>query len=265
MSLTENKPLTPDEYLRQILTKQDIDRGSNSPVVKAAQILYPTLRKWAGSHLVNIYPSGSFAKGTANRLGTDIDLFISLSSGLSMGLKEIYDSLFTAMSQASFKPQRQNVSINVQVKSEGGGEYDVDLVPGKRQSSFGDDHSLWMNKAQTWKQTNIQTHIATVTQAGRQAETRIIKLWRRQKGLEFPSFYVELATIAALKGKQKNLVSNVLDVFRYLSEGFVSMRVVDPANTNNIISDTLTLAEKAAIKSAAIAALKAPNWSDIVK
>jgi len=36
------------------------------------------------------YPSGSFAKGTANRSGTDIDLFISLTSGTPDTLKEIY-------------------------------------------------------------------------------------------------------------------------------------------------------------------------------
>jgi hypothetical protein len=40
--------------------------------------------------------------------------------------------------------------------------------------------------------------------------------------------------------------------------------VVDPANTNNIISDDLTVAERARIKAAADQALKATDWNQIV-
>jgi hypothetical protein len=39
---------------------------------------------------------------------------------------------------------------------------------------------------------------------------------------------------------------------------------VDPANTNNIISDDLSAADKTKIKTAADLALKATNWSQIV-
>jgi hypothetical protein len=39
---------------------------------------------------------------------------------------------------------------------------------------------------------------------------------------------------------------------------------MDPANTNNIISDDLTIAEKQVIKTSAGAALAGPYWGDIV-
>jgi hypothetical protein len=45
---------------------------------------------------------------------------------------------------------------------------------------------------------------------------------------------------------------------------FPQRRVVDPANTNNIISDDLTAAEKGKVKAAAEEALKATDWSQIV-
>jgi len=51
--------------------------------------------------VLSISPSGSFAKGTANRSGTDIDLFISLSESTPETLKEIYDSLTAARDQKS--------------------------------------------------------------------------------------------------------------------------------------------------------------------
>jgi hypothetical protein len=53
-------------------------------------------------------------------------------------------------------------------------------------------------------------------------------------------------------------------VLQYLRDNFSSARVVDPANTNNVISDDLTVAEKRAIRQAAEAALKAKKWNEIV-
>lgn len=40
---------------------------------------------------------------------------------------------------------------------------------------------------------------------------------------------------------------------------------IDPANTNNRISDDLTLAEKQALATAASAARRATNWNQIVQ
>jgi len=91
-----------------------------------------------------------------------------------------------------------------------------------------------------------------------------VKLWRNQKGLDFPSFYLELTVINALYGKYGTLSGNVLNVFEYLRDTFQNARIVDPANTNNIISDDLTAAEKGKVKAAAEEALKATYWSQII-
>jgi hypothetical protein len=93
-----------------------------------------------------------------------------------------------------------------------------------------------------------------------------LKLWRRQKGLDFPSFYLELTTIDALTGTGlSTLAERVMQTFLYLRDSFPNARVIDPANTNNIISDDLTAAEKQAIKSAAAAAITAKTGGEIVK
>jgi tRNA nucleotidyltransferase (CCA-adding enzyme) len=143
--------------------------------------LLPIIRQWAGDMLVGVSPSGSFAKGTANKSGTDIDLFISMSEHTTETLKEIYEKLFGRMQERGLGPTRQNVSVRVKVNG-----YDVDLVPAKRQQSYGDDHSLYRCKADTWTKTNVTKHISSVINASRQQETRIVKLWRNQKGLYFP-------------------------------------------------------------------------------
>jgi len=155
--------------------------------------------------------------------------------------------------------------------------YSVDLVPGKRQNALADDHSLYRRKADTWTKTNVLTHARTVIGAGRADEIRIVKLWRNQKGLDFPSFYLELSVIRALAAKplpglltyraQPTLAQRVMMVFDYLRDSFAAARIADPANSNNIISDDLTAREKAKVSTAAKAARQAAasSWEDIVR
>lgn len=249
-----------DQYLRAILAREQVDTSARSPVLGVQRTVNPVIQEWAGAHLAGISPSGSFAKGTANRTGTDIDLFVSLSSSLNWTLKDIYDSLFRRLQQAGFTPRRQNVSIGCRI-----GIYDVDVVPAKRQTSTGSDHSLYRRKADTWTKTNVGNHIGLVSRSGRIEEIRIIKLWRKQKGLEFPSFYLELTTIAALSGRRSgNLANNVWAVLEYLRDKFPNARVVDPANTNNVVSDDVSGTDKASVAATAARALMAKDWSEIV-
>lgn len=253
---------TPDEYLRSILQREAVDVSIFSPLRKVQTIIMPVIQMWANRFLVGVSPSGSFLKGTANKSGTDIDLFISLSPETPESLSEIYNSLDRALKAAGYVTRRQNVSINIKVSG-----HSVDLVPGKLQHWFLSDHSLYRRKSDTWTKTNVITHANTVTVSARTEEIRILKLWRDQKGLDFPSFYLELSVINALGflTPYGDAANNVLKVFAYLRESFLTARVQDPANTNNIISDDLSAADKLKVCAAAIQALKATNWNEIVK
>lgn len=252
--------MSADDYLQGILSREAVDTGIFSPVRSVQSEIQPVLAGWAGNKLIGVNPSGSFAKGTANKSGTDIDLFISLSEQTTETLKDIYDKLFDKMNSTGYSPKRQNVSINVCVNG-----YKVDLVPAKRQNMFSTDHSLYRSKADSWTKTNVITHITHVSSSGRTSEMRIIKLWRNQKGLDFPSFYLELIVMKALSGRVFGTLSgNVWKVFEYLRDSLLTARVVDPANTNNIVSDDLTAAEKGRIRAVAVAALCATDWNQIV-
>lgn len=252
--------MTADQYLQTILQREAVDTGPFSPVRGVQAQLQPIIAEWAGDKLVDLSPSGSFAKGTANKSGTDIDLFISLSQETAESLKDLYTMLFNKMELRGYKSSRQNVSINVKVNG-----YSVDLVPARRQDNYSSDHSLYRRKADTWTKTNVTTHINTVVQGGRRQETRIVKLWRSQKGLDFPSFYLELTVMKALTGQIAGTIpTNVWKVLQYLRDSLTSARIVDPANTNNIVSDDLSAADKVKIKAAAQAVLGATDWNQIV-
>jgi hypothetical protein len=249
-----------DAYLVNILNREAVDTSIFSPLYSVQATIQPLLNLWAHRFLLDVRPSGSFSKGTANASGTDIDLFISLSDQTPETLKEVYESLFVHLQQQGYAPKRQNVSINIRVNN-----YDVDLVPAKRQNYMTSDHSLYVRRKDTWKKTNIDTHIAHVTAARRQQEIRIIKLWRNQKGLDFPSFYVELAVIRALQFEFfLPLSRRVVKCLEYFRDSLPTAQVVDPANTNNSISDDLTVAEKQVISKAAATSLHG-SWENFVR
>lgn len=252
--------MTPDEYLDAILEREQVDTSPQSPVRGVLARLNPVLSAWGGNCIRSINPSGSFAKRTANLSGTDIDFFVSLRPDVRQNLKEIYETLFDALDAGGLHPRRQNVSIGVMVDG-----YSVDLVPAKQQSPLSEYHSLYRSKADTWTQTNVAIHIEQVSLSNRVREIRILKLWRDQYQLEFPSFYLELVTIKALQNARHLLSENVLTVLSYLRDDFVGARFVDPANTNNIISDDLSSTEKEMIALAADAAVNQPFWGDIVR
>jgi len=248
-----------DQYLVSLVRRETVDTGQNSPVRGVIAVLRPHLVRWGNNYLAGMTPSGSFAKGTAIYSGTDIDLLLSLKPETPDNLRDIYLTLFNAMQAANLCPKKQNVSINVRV-----GAYDVDLVPAQRQNNLSSDYSLYRSKKDSWTKTNVQKHIAAVRAGGRFLETRLLKLWRNQKKLDFPSFYLELTVIDALRYSHLSSLSDRMRrVLEYLKHSFVNARVEDPANTNNIISEDLTVVEKDAIKNAATHAL-AGTWPEFV-
>lgn len=252
--------LPTDQYLRSVLARERVDTGPSSPLRAVAARLSPMLSHWGNGYLLGIEPSGSFGKDTANRSSTDIDLFLTLSSSTPDTLAQIRNSLGNCLNQHGYQYRDQNVSLGINVAGN-----KVDLVPGKRQGQYGTDHSLFRRRANTWTKTNIQTHINLVRNSRRTEEIRAIKLWRDQWGLDFPSIYLELAALEALRGKPVGRLSeNVADVLRYLSVRLTATRIVDPANTNNVISDDLSISGKQAVAAAAKRALNG-SWKDFVR
>ncbi|MFM8834014.1 MAG: nucleotidyltransferase [Cytophagales bacterium] len=252
--------MTADQYLRTVLAKYSTANGAAQHAAAIANELAPYIREWAGQYLVSLEYSGSYAKKTALAGEADLDLLISLSSVTPNTLQEIYNNLQTYLAAKGFITRRQNVSIGLSYKG-----YQVDLVPAKRQSQQGNDHSLYVNKKGTWTKTNVHQHITLVGNSSRIAEIQIMKIWRNYRSLDFPSFYLELVVLHALSGQSAGqLANNVWKVLTYIANDFVNARFVDPANSNNVISDLLSQQARQQISNCAKNSLTATNWSQIV-
>ncbi|HYR22240.1 MAG TPA: nucleotidyltransferase [Chthoniobacterales bacterium] len=251
--------MTPDQYVSSIIAKY-AQFVRPQAVVNAATAVAGLVTTWANQYLLQITYSGSSAKGTAIRGLADVDLFVSLAPNTPGTLSDIYTSLLNYRGLNPYSPKRQNVSVGVTY-----GGIKIDIVPARKQAGNTTDHSLFRSKAQTWTQTNVSQHINLVQTCGRLDEMRAVKIWRALHGLDFPSFYLELTILDALSGRRSGqLANNVWAVFSYLSSNFPTAVVIDPANSNNRISDDLTRAEKNSIAVQAAQSLAAPIWEQIL-
>jgi hypothetical protein len=170
-------------------------------------------------YLESVKLAGSHAKGTDLR-DSDIDLFLSYSPNTPAPLSAIQTSLAD-----HFHGQVRNVSVRIAYKG-----LTVDLVPS--QNNF-----LWQARFNTSLKTDIDKQIRYVRNSGLIDEILALKIWRRRHALRFPSFLMELATIHARPNDFRALL-------HFLATDFPTTRLLDPANSNNVVSDLLTEVEK---------------------
>src|SRR5690349_9567558 len=99
------------------------------------------------------------------------------------------------------------------------------------------DNLLWQARFNTFLKTDIGRQIRYVCDSGCIDEILALKIWRRRHALKFPSFLMELAAIHARPKSFRH-------VLEFLATGFPATRLLDPANSNNVVSDLLTEVER---------------------
>lgn len=249
--------MTVDEYLISILKKYEVNRAGAEA---AGNYIYPIIQKWGGDSLLSAEFSGSLAKGTAVSIGSDADIFLSLSSTVTETLENIYDTLYKSLTQGGYIAGKQNVSIRVTCNG-----YSIDLVPGRRISQFGNEHSLYVRKLQSWKKADVKKHIAYVQGSNRLNEIKLVKIWRQLHNLEFPSFFLEMIVIDALAyARNGELTNNFLKCLNFIKVNIRTVNYTDPVNTNNCISDLCTATEKSIVANQASNSLSQQNWESVV-
>ena len=253
--------LSADEYLREVLEREAVDASAQSPFRALGAEIERFIGPFGGGGLLALYPTGGFERGTANRTGRTIDFLASFSPRLTDPVAALYEGLFDLLERHGHNPVRRDVSISFRLKNAV-----VDLVPAKREAMGTDVHELWVVPARRVIKTNPAEHVAAIGASGRIEEIRVIKLWRDQVGLDFPSFYLELSVLAALRKRpQGTLSDNVWAALGYLESLFPARSVLDPVNANNIVSDLTAASVKDAIREAAQFARGGRAWSEIIR
>lgn len=245
-----------DLYLQGILNKY--------PARTAAQYQAAMVKTEVDKYFRDLdssFYSGSFAKGTAvhtSGRGSDVDIFLSVRS--SSTLADIYEATYNFAAARGWQPTRQNVSVGIKYSG-----YDIDLVPGRIISGYQNYHNLYVRKAQTWRQTNVSQHVRLVSQSGRLSEIRLLKIWRNLHGLDFTSFLLELFVLQELKGRPlNNLAENFWYLLGCVETNIAGTVIIDPANSNNRISDSMTQAEKNRVREQARVSRSKQQWNQVV-
>ena len=254
--------MNANRYVDEIIRKYEVEKGPGTAVYEAGEILRGLIQRWYSTRLVRVHNSGSFAKGTSIKGGTDLDLFISLKPKSGKSLKSMFDGLHQLVQREGLGPRRQNVSIGVEVNG-----VKVDLVPARKHTGKS-DHSLYLNRQNGWTRTNVAAHISLVRSSGKNSVIRAAKIWRTNRGLRIPSFYLEIAVLRALQNRGAGGTADELErVLIFLAGDFPHARIVDPANAANIISLDLSSEEKQQVANQARASLcrvQEGQWERVV-
>ncbi len=250
--------LTVDQYAASVVGKYQIVADVGSPSHKAAEAIIPILKRWGGQSLLGIALSGAYSKGTAISLSSDVDILVSLRLSAEMEVRAVFWKLFEYLADQDLRPHTRNVSMQVESKG-----LRVDLIPAWKSDAG--EQILYHREPVGTLRTNVAQHVHLIVNSGRAQEICALKIWRERHELDFPSFYLELATLLALEGQRfGQLAENVFIVLRFLANRFVRIVIRDPANSSNTVSDELTQEKKKTIALAARKALEDDNWEKIV-
>ena len=255
------RTVSASEYLRDILDRELVTREALAELTRVQSKITALCQAWGNRQITDVTPGGSFEKAMANRSGISVDYVVWIHAQSERRIPELYESMFSAFQRLGLAPVRRDVTLALNL-----GAMVVDLLPAKRLSMISDIHEIYSTRRSAAITTNLHQHVLDSHEAGWQDEVRVLKLWRDQNGLDFPSYYLELATQAALRRRPAGaLADNVWVALGFFERLLVPRAMLDPANAANIVSDELTAAQKRSIALAAESARSGRPWSEIVR
>lgn len=248
-------------HLQTVLDSQRVSTTAEYQLRSIRDKLETVLRGNWNTGDPHFYYSGSFGKRTMIRESYDLDLVVYFPHNSQFTVKGFYVAVEQRLTRAGYTAVRHNVSIRLPYD----GGFHIDVVPGRVLASDDNYANLYVSERDTTKQTSIKIHIQHVRQGGNQDIIKLMKVWRLRHQVPIGSFVLELSLEEALKSCRKTtLEDRVWEVLLYLRDRYFNARLVDPANSNNVVSDDVLWADKGAVQSAASLSCQMRNWHEII-
>ncbi|WP_018612324.1 hypothetical protein [Segetibacter koreensis] len=214
------------------------------------------LKKKFEGEIYQILHSGSYKKFTAVNIKFDMDLVVPFSKDEADALEKIYNDLYKYYDTEYRKKDTSLLEVKAQKVAIGltffvdGKLLDLDIVPGREINDYEKDGDLNLfvndrrngNSKATTLKTNIEKQIDNIRNNSVARETiKLFKIWKRRNNGQIKSFVIELIVIKALEGYAgaSDRWSKLKHVLTYIRDNIKTVRLVDPGNTNNIVSDSL--------------------------
>jgi len=202
------------------------------------------------------YPNfnGSAVKGTSIQ-GSDIDIQLRFKKQ-GQTIKENFNDVLIFLEEELHDPelngirtQRHSIGISYIINGE---EHRIDVVPARASMNTQQDDYIYVNNTSlfgqpTFKKINSKKQLKVFDFNSQEKKiVKLLKVLKKENNLNIKSIYLELFVKKAFENNRMPINTELclLKVLRYIAENIQFLRIVDPANTNNIISDTLTYNEK---------------------
>ncbi len=251
-------------FLEDLLKSQELDSEDNSQLEQHEQEVRNFLaEKFDENPVIKI--AGSVKKGTAIHESYDLDIVVYFPSSDERSLKQIYDDMVSLLSEEyTIQPKTSAVRITGLQGNEDNNDYHIDVVPGRfikdsedvfLHVSYGDKERM---------QTNLKTHIEHVVNSNCEDIIKLVKIWKKRNNVEIRTFVLELFVIKHLedvsdKSDLENCFITVMSAFR--DNQIIGL--VDPANSNNNVSQTMTDSQKEFVASKASETLETLDNGDL--
>ncbi|MBI2955389.1 MAG: hypothetical protein HYY30_13830 [Chloroflexi bacterium] len=250
--------MTPHQYLHSVLANQQMRQADIDTLRRLRGEIEAALRRVYGS-APRFYYGGSYGKDTMIQAAFDLDIVMYFPSTDTRALRTIYNGVHQTLTTAGYTVRPKTVALRLPYN----GGFHIDVIPGRAQDTSYRYATLYKNGEDTTLQTSIQIHIDSVRDSGAREIIKLSKLWRVRYSLPWETFPLEQIVIVALRGHRKDDYGSALwTVFQFLRDNILTIRVIDPANSNNVI--TISTATRGAIRQAALNALAAANWGQII-
>jgi len=252
--------MSNNAYLRTILLQQQLTERQRAGLARMRQAVEWRIGTLRGSP--RIYYAGSYAKDTMIREKFDLDIVAYWPPECGHTLFEIYRAVGRRLRKWRKHTRPKTVAWEIPFSR----RFHIDVVPGRAMDNSYRFANLY-HRPNSSLQTSIKIHIKTVRDSGRCDVIKLMKLWRARKRVPLVnSLLLELLTIEGAKRRSyTDLGEQMTAALDYIYNNIMTTRVVDPANTNNIVSDELTQKQRRATRSHARVALNAKTWNAVFR
>lgn len=246
-----------EEYLQNILNNQNLSLQDVLILNNWRFSIQDILSKLDGNPV--FYCAGSLGKKTIIKEKYDLDIVVYWPNSATYTIKNIFDGVGIQLKKKFKYVNQKTVSWEIPFDS----GFHIDVVPGRAIDIAYKEANLYRTDTGTTLKTSIKTHIDTVRNSNRCEAIRLMKLWRERKKVPFKkSFLLEMMTIDGSKGIS-NLPKQVWNALQYIRDNIETVQIKDPANSNNSLSDDISVSDKRIIKNMAQLTLSAKDWTEI--
>jgi hypothetical protein len=134
-----------------------------------------------------------------------------------------------------------------------------------------DLHTLYQPEDGKILETSILLHTDDAQVAARAAETKLLKIWFDQQGIQWPAIYVDYLVptklLANIKPEKDTLSLNFMHMIRQVAKRDFNPLLEefeDPANNENLLSELMSDQDKRIAIKAAQRALMARTIEDVI-